>query len=336
MSIKVSIIVPVYNVEKYIEKCIKSILNQSINEIQIILIDDGSTDNSSKILTHFSKIDNRILHITKKNEGPGVARNLGVNLAVGEYLYFLDSDDWIEDRMLEYLCKEASEYDSDIVVSGYLVENSQGLVNKFVAPTQYGSVIPREQYVDLFLDLPPFIWHRLFKKSLIIDNSIEFEDESMAEDIMFNLKSFIYANVISINNGSFIHHIERQDSLTSAYKVNIIEVFEKLIKYYTDLFNKLPKNEKKCQDFMNKLKFRSIKEPILNIYCYNSILNRSERRSFIQKFLLNNELNKKKLFSLKPETVFEKIILIMCKIKINSLSADFIFNILFKMGQKSK
>ena len=118
---KVSVIMPVYNVEKYLPQCIESVLAQSLNDIEIICVNDGSTDDSLKVLQEFKARDNRIVIIDKANEGSGIARNTALAIAKGEYVYFVDSDDWLDNAgVLEKLYNKASTDDLDILIFGGL------------------------------------------------------------------------------------------------------------------------------------------------------------------------------------------------------------------------
>ena len=111
----ISIIVPVYNVEKYLERCVKSIQNQTYSDLEIILVDDGSPDSSGALCDQYAKEDKRIKVIHKKNGGLSEARNYGIEAATGSYIMFIDSDDWIDLDMAEMLCKLSNKYDADIV-----------------------------------------------------------------------------------------------------------------------------------------------------------------------------------------------------------------------------
>ena len=112
----ISIIIPVYNSEKLLKQCLDSVLNQTLNNIEIICVDDGSTDNSFEILKEYEKKDNRVIALTQKNSGAGVARNKGVEIAKGKYIAFIDSDDWIEHDALEKLYNNIENNDSDMVL----------------------------------------------------------------------------------------------------------------------------------------------------------------------------------------------------------------------------
>ena len=115
----ISIIVPVYNVEDYIDKCLRSIVNQTYKDIEIILINDGSTDSSGDICLKWQEADNRIIYIKKKNEGQGAARNLGVKIAKGDYLTFVDADDWIEENAIACLYESEKKSNADIVIADF-------------------------------------------------------------------------------------------------------------------------------------------------------------------------------------------------------------------------
>ena len=114
--IKLSIIIPVYNVEKYIPVCLESIINQPFKDLEIICVNDGSSDNSLSVLQSYKEKDNRITIIDKKNEGSGVARNTALAIAKGDYVYFVDGDDWLEDNALEKVVSKADELDTDILI----------------------------------------------------------------------------------------------------------------------------------------------------------------------------------------------------------------------------
>ncbi len=119
---KISIVVPIYNAEKYLDRCIQSILNQSYKDLEIILIDDGSTDSSNKICNNYQKRDNRIKFISQKNEGVSAARNRGISEATGEFIGFVDSDDYIQPNMYETLYGLINKYNCDISICGYFIE----------------------------------------------------------------------------------------------------------------------------------------------------------------------------------------------------------------------
>ena len=129
MSQKVSIVIPIYNVEKYLDRCIKSVVNQTYSNLEIILVDDGSTDSSGSLCDLWAKNDKRIYVIHKQNAGLGMARNSGLELSTGEYIFFLDSDDYVDVTLVEKCLKKANEYDADVVIYGRTNVDEDGLLD---------------------------------------------------------------------------------------------------------------------------------------------------------------------------------------------------------------
>ena len=121
----VSIIVPVFNVEKYLRQCLDSILGQTFNQFEVIIVNDGSTDNSGAICQEYEARDNRIVYLEKENGGVSEARNLGLDFATSEYIIFIDSDDWIEPTYVEVLYEKIEEYQADIVFENYTSFNDE-------------------------------------------------------------------------------------------------------------------------------------------------------------------------------------------------------------------
>ena len=202
---KVSIIVPVYNAEKYLERCIKSLKIQSLDNIEIILVDDSSTDSSHKICNKAAEEDSRIKVIHKENEGAGMARNAALNIATGEYIGFVDSDDYVERDMFKTLCEKAEKYGSDLVMSGVMFVDG----NMF---SEDGECIQKRYFEDdthfeteeelkklrmgIVGALPEdaddskygmSIWKNLFRTDVIKQNNIIFQSEReiLSEDALF-------------------------------------------------------------------------------------------------------------------------------------------------------
>ena len=184
---KVSIIIPVYNSEKYIGRCIDSILNQTYTNYELILIDDGSTDNSLKILNDYKKKDNRIRVYSQKNKGVAITRNRGIKLSNGQYICFIDNDDYIENKYLENLVSNCCN--NDFVIGGYKrVSDDKILFKKKLKNTNFSK----------FENVAP--WGKLIKKSYLINNKIEFFSFPIGEDIIFNIKLFSLTTKFKIIN----------------------------------------------------------------------------------------------------------------------------------------
>ena len=222
---KVTIIVPVYNSEKYIERCIESLINQTLQEIEIIIIDDGSKDNTSQICDEYEKKDNRIKVIHKINEGAGIARNKGLEIATGEYIGFLDSDDYVDRSMFEILYKKAKLEDVQACFCG-----SNKVKDNFITK---GEEIEDAIYDKkrILKESIPYIcsggegqkikgaiavWHGIYNLAFIKENNISFfsEREFLSEDTLFNLIFFIYSDKIAFINKHLHYQCIIEESLS--------------------------------------------------------------------------------------------------------------------------
>ena len=202
---KISIIVPVYNVEQFLPQCMDSLINQTLKEIDIICINDGSTDNSEKILQQYAKQDKRIKIITQQNMGLSCARNAGLAVATGEYISFVDSDDWVDTDWCEKLYTAAKKENADIVRATIYNEYS----NK-TEPHKFNSVINDHIKKHLYLsrknDRFVIVSNNIYRKNLLTDNHIDFIAGLIHEDIPFTTMTTYYANKIVPINNTFYHY----------------------------------------------------------------------------------------------------------------------------------
>lgn len=190
--LKISVIIPVYNVEKFLTKCLNSVISQTLKDIEIICINDGSTDNSLEILNNFARTDKRIKVINQENSGPSVARNTGLEIAKGEYISFVDSDDWIDLDFLEKLYNAAKKYDADIAVCGIKRLKSY--------KWKYHLQISKEEFTQdtnrkfLLCSVPEkcYIWNKIYKLSELKKHNIVFEEDVYFEDRYFTAQTLIY------------------------------------------------------------------------------------------------------------------------------------------------
>ena len=225
MSMKdmVSIIVPVYNVEKYLDKCVDSIVHQSYKELEIILVDDGSKDSSGQLCDKWKQIDNRIKVIHKPNAGLGYARNSGLDIATGKYIMFVDSDDFIDEKMVEKLYVKMQTTESDTVFCGlnrvypdgrsvevpaaYNDQSFEGadIINN-VLLEMVGSKPQDTEDANLFMS----VWHALYSKDVVDKWNIRFPSERiiMCEDIMFHIQYLRYASKVTyISEGLYYYRV---------------------------------------------------------------------------------------------------------------------------------
>lgn len=183
--IKVSIIVPVYNVEKYINKCLDSLTNQTLKEIEIICINDGSTDNSLKLLENYNNKDSRIVLINQKNSGQSAARNKGVEIAKGEYIGFVDSDDWVDSNFFERLYESAKRTDSDIATAGIYSCHTYHKRN-FLSFDQ--EIVTKDKNLKFELcDIPEksYCWNKIYRNASLKNSRIKFEEGIIFEDCIY-------------------------------------------------------------------------------------------------------------------------------------------------------
>lgn len=250
----ISIIVPIYNVEKYLCKCLDSIIGQTYNDLQIILINDGSTDNSLSICEKYKNLDNRIELINKENTGASDTRNVGIKNAKGKYIMFVDSDDWLERDMCEKLLENAERNSADLVFCSYVNECSYGSVNKtiynediicydesnikeeYITPIM-GLVGNRLKHPDKLDALVP-IWGRLYSSYVIHNYNLRFIDLDTipSECQQFNLEYSIHINKV-VYIRQYLYHYRRNNgvSVTKGYRKNLLEKWKYWYKYNNEL-----------------------------------------------------------------------------------------------------
>ncbi len=262
--VTVSVIVPIYNVEQYLDTCIKSIVEQTYRNMEILLIDDGSKDLSPDICNQWEKRDSRIRVFQRQNSGVSEARNFGIKNSTGEYLTFVDADDWIESDTVEHALSIALQNASDIVFWPYIRETSSTgqtvhffpeskvfegkeiqdiLVRKLFGP--YGKGVNRPEQMDYCST----VWGKLYRASLIIDNSLAFVDYrkiGMFEDGLFNISAFSKAHRITYLDKNLSHYRRvNTGQLTSTYRPDFYCQSNELYSMMDHLCNELGDAENK-------------------------------------------------------------------------------------------
>ena len=192
---KISVIIPVYNVEKYLETCLNSVINQTYKNLEIIIINDGSTDNSLSICKKYEKLDKRIILIDQDNKGLSGARNVGIKKATGDYIHFLDSDDYINLNYYEKMIEALDNTDADMVVGGFYYEKYAAKNSvRYDYPYCYTSM--EDKFIKTQLYFKRFAWRYLVKRTLLVDNNILFTEGRYFEDWDFTTYITILANKI--------------------------------------------------------------------------------------------------------------------------------------------
>lgn len=201
---KFTYIVPVYNVEKYIQKCVMSIMEQNYKNIEIILIDDGSTDKSGAIIDKLASKDSRINVIHKKNEGVSTARNLGLIRAKGDYILFIDGDDYIDKDYTDYFYKMLSDTACSIAVNTKfynIIERTQGDISNF-------EVLKAEEVIEMMYYgiLNEAVWNKAYSRKFLLENEISFDKNIwFGEGMLFNIKCFQYVDNIAVGSRRLYH-----------------------------------------------------------------------------------------------------------------------------------
>ena len=267
---KVSVIVPIYNVEKYLEKCINSLLSQTLEDIQIILVNDGSKDNSGNIAKECEKNNkNRIIYVEKENGGLSDARNYGLKYATGDFIAFLDSDDYIEKNAYEEMYNKAIEENADYVECDFIWE----FPNKIRVDKQY----PYKNKKEMLSFVRVVAWNKLIKRQLITDNNLEFPKGLRYEDVEFTYKLIPFVNRFAYVDKPFIHYVQREDSIANVQNERTAEIFtvlDNVIEFYKknniyeEYRNELEYNYARyllCSSLkrMCKIKDKSIREKLL-------------------------------------------------------------------------
>lgn len=289
-NILVSIIIPVYNCEKYIQSCIDSAINQTLKNIQIIIIDDGSTDNSYKIIKKYQQLDSRILLIKQKNHGLSYSRNIGIKRALGKYIFFLDSDDTIERKSLQMLYNKAKKTNTLIVIGEY---KKTYFDNNTI--NIYKNTLSNDSALDVLvgnIQIPAC--NKLYHKSLFIDNDLYFANKLYHEDNLFTLKAIYFAkNKISILNKIIYNYNYRQGSISSSFgkkHINdMIQIFDLSYKFakQQDIY----KNKKiEFLVFVFELIFYYLKKHKpnkTNSFLFEILFLELKNKKYINKNLLN-------------------------------------------------
>jgi len=244
----VTIIIPVYNLEKYLNRCIESLINQTLKSIEIIFVDDGSTDRSHEILKDYAIADPRIRIIKKKNEGQGIARNIGINMARGEYIGFVDGDDWVEAKMYEQMYAIAKKNDLDIQICSVKILNPDGKPSK--VECDYNKhigkkfkedtiVFHRHDIADEIFKMSRFAWNKIYKRSFLIRNQVFFSSNRYYQDNLFFFIAFFMAERISITRSQFYNYLFQREESTSSKKYKPLALCEvnQEIKKYIDTNN---------------------------------------------------------------------------------------------------
>lgn len=235
--LKVSVIIPVYNVKPYLERCVQSVLKQTYKNLEIILVDDGSTDGGGELCDQLASLDSRILVLHQKNQGISVARNRGIKKATGEFIFFVDSDDvWLLKDGVETIMQNY-ESSTDLIVfkSVDIWDNAKKTLTKDY-DVEKTSSLPNAQAVFNHLILTqqfrPGVWLLMVRRTLLIDNDIFFPAGLIHEDIFWDMHLWQYVRKVKMLNLNFYGYCHREASITTTIGIRTFQCHDQIFSYW--------------------------------------------------------------------------------------------------------
>lgn len=260
--VKVSVVLPIYNVEPYLRKCMDSLLGQTLKEIQIIAVDDGSPDNSASIIDEYAERDSRVYPIHKKNGGVSAARNDGLAVASGKYIFFCDSDDWLDRRALEILYDKAERENADVVIGDFAQSDEVNhlprkmfsnefstsdphvldIIQKMVMPKGYTKLSSSVFSGGYCLAAP---WHHLIRHELIAENHLTYNlnVRGMFDDGLFMLEVFEHTKTVAYVSEITYYYRVVPGSITNRYNPKILDTYQLVYREIDSFINRYNKNE---------------------------------------------------------------------------------------------
>lgn len=294
----ISVIVPVYKVEKYLERCVSSLINQSLKDIEIILVDDGSPDQSGVLCERLQEEDERILVIHKKNGGLSSARNVGLKVACGKYIGFVDSDDDVELDMFQVMVAAAESNNADFVMSDYIRVTQEGNSTLISTNLKSGSYLKEDIVKNIYpslimgenIDYGPIlaVWHCIYNRAFLVKNNITFaEDVRWSEDNLFSAMVGYCANrFVYLKGKGLYHYYQNPGTITTSYREGAWDVYKRMNEYMMEYFG-----TKKDYDFRQQLKRHLIYYAcnVIGMECKNA-KNNSDAKKRIKQILSTPKL----------------------------------------------
>ncbi len=320
MKPKISVIIPIYNCEKYLNRLIDSILSQSYANFELILINDGSKDNSGEIIKKYQ--DKRIKILDKENTGVSDSRNKGLEIATGELICFLDSDDYISSNYFETIISYFEKYPKiELLNFGFYSETENDKLERI----NYDIISYKEKYyenkeeikkdfVELWDNTMLYnIWNKVFLNRIIKENSIEFSSHNWGEDVIFNRIYLRCIKNLYNSKQAFYHYVrEREGALTKNYKENLFDIRKKEYYEFNAYFKIWDIKEEEYIEFSSRRFIERILGCIENIYCQDTTFKK--RYKEIKK-IVKDDLTRETLKVAKPKSKKTKITLIPIKLK---------------------
>ena len=292
-GIKISIIVPVYRVEHELDRCVQSLLRQTYGNIEIILVDDGSPDSCPEMCDEFARQDNRVRVIHKRNGGLSDARNGGLKVASGEYILYVDSDDYIDFDSCERLMKARNDENVDIIVGNAVMEKKEGneLINH--SAISEGLTYTSKEFVEQAINANQWYapaWLNMYRNEFLLENNLYFERGIYFEDVQMLPRVFLAADTIRCMKGTFYHYIVRDNSIMTSGKKDAARIRDSLSIYeqWFSFFKKIDDTVLQkylygvlIKYYISNCKVRGIKGFVIDgldfSFCFKNALNSKER-----------------------------------------------------------
>jgi glycosyltransferase involved in cell wall biosynthesis len=327
-EIAISVIVPVYNIEAYLNKCMESLRNQTFDSYEVILVNDGSTDKSGEIAEEYAKLHSETFRfVSQENMGLSEARNTGLRYAKGKYVCFVDSDDYVETAYLEELYRCAQKDDADLVFCAFQSVDEQGKVLKEVYESGFesGRVYTIEERKDLLLTQNA-AWNKLYKKEIIDKHSLTFTAGAWYEDLRFVKKYMLYATKFVYCDRILLNYLIRQgsimNSMGSKRNVEIIDAFDEVIAFY--------KQKNVYEQYVDEIEFLAIEHMYIATLVRLIRAKDKEQWKKIREAFVERFPNYKKNQYLCRLERGRKFIYVLLNVKFN-----FIIRMLFALKEKN-
>jgi glycosyltransferase involved in cell wall biosynthesis len=297
-EIKISVVVPVYNVGKYLERCINSITSQTLVDFEIIIIDDGSTDQSKEIYSRLADKDDRIRTYRIENSGSGFARNLGLQKAVGKYVYFCDPDDWIESNLLMDNYNIAERDNSDVVFFGvnnyFYKKKSPNFIYYGSRKIKNNNKSFRDKFSELYYSgLTSCVWNKLYKIEYLTHNKCVFSHYSQGQDLSFNVKVYKNLQNVSYNEKTYYNYVKyTNNTAITKYNKDKSIIRENLYKEFSQLFLYWDSTNQEYTQILFDYLFSKVSDELRNVYHFDSPLSNREKRNQCRSILKNTEIRK--------------------------------------------
>lgn len=290
----VSVIVPVYNAERYLRQCVRSVLQQTISDLEVILVDDGSKDDSLTICNDLAAEDPRVQVVSTKNGGAGAARNAGIAVATGTLLYFLDADDWVEPELLQRLTEKINLADEGtMAICARYIESADGSNRKAWLPVREGRKWQHENIADCVANLDEanvfnYVWDRLYFRSVLEKHNIRFETHfTTGEDLGFNLRYFRYVTRCELVMQPLYHYrTDNQNSLCARYKQRMYEIVSEQGRMRADFYREMQMtDDPRYQAILAHQYVAHLHACVPNMYRPNAKLSHRQRREIFGQLI---------------------------------------------------